>query len=101
MYVVAYKTWNDGGILVVEKEELKHYVRRMLLEYDPEEIDKEIGCAEVRLGLLVPVVCFNGCVYAREVLEKLGVKFEPLIAFMKKRELWDEELEHIICFKSI
>jgi len=101
MYVVAYKTWNDGAVMTIDEAELKYLVKRLLLEYDPREIDEHIGCAEIKDFLLIPAVCFNGCVYAREVFEKLGVKFEPLIAFMKKKKLWDEKFEQIICFKSI
>jgi len=101
MYILAYKVWNDGAVEVVERRALKFRVYRIFSSHDPKEIDEHVFCAEAKDYLMIPVSRFDGCIYAREVLKRLGVEFEPLTVFLRKRGLLDEDLKRIILSKSI
>jgi len=101
MYVLVY--WEDRSIETIkEKEMFRRRMEELYSEFEVETINEYVSCAEVEDHLRVAVEHFGGCVYLYEVLEDIGVVFEPLKKFLKKHpELVDEKLKCLILVKSI
>jgi len=106
LFVLCYSSFlNDGAVEVVNIRGFKHRVRSLFSDYEPDEVDAYVKCAEVDYDMSVPIKLFDGCVYAREVIERLvitGVRLVPLTKFLGERvNLLDKDLRCLIVSKSV